>query len=180
MPDNMTCDAEPQEVRVQPLQLRGYDADILAALRHLNAVDALHAHGIGQCMGVGADTADALDQNESLDGVALGGELLYAAMVIADKDLRVLDDLALGIELCVYRLLKRGMVRADGDNVAHFVPSSMFFCRSSESGMTIIWPLPCVSSMSSGRKSRCDTSSPSNSIANSSLSSRSGHVAAVS
>ena len=180
MPDDVAGDAEPQEVRVQPLQLRGDDADILAALRHLNAVDVLHAHGVGQCMGVGADTADALDQNKSLDGVALGGELLYAAVVIADKDLRVLDDLALGIELCVYRLLKRGMVRADGDNVAHFVPSSMFFCLSSESGMTIIWPLPCVSSMSSGRKSRCDTSSPSNSIANSSLSSRSGHVAAVS
>ena len=52
--------------------------------------------------------------------------------------------------------------------------------RSSESGFTRIWPLPSVSSMSSGRKSLFEVSSPSNSSPRSSCSSSSGQLAAVS
>ncbi len=165
---------------VQTLQLRGNDADVLAALRHLGAVDGLHAHGVGEGVGVGADAAHALHQHQGLDGVALGGELLNAAVVVADEAFRVLDDLALGVELGVDRLLQCGMVRSDGDDIAHFPASFVFFSTSSLSGVTMIWPRPWVSSRSSGRKRRWLISSPSNSTPNSSLISRSAQVAAVS
>ena len=52
--------------------------------------------------------------------------------------------------------------------------------RSSERGFTSICPFPSVSSMSSGRKSLFDVSSPSNSSPSSSCSSRSGQLAEVS
>ena len=166
---------------METLELRGDDADIGASLRDLQAVDLLDAQGIGQRVGVGADAAHALDQNQRLDRVALGAELFDTAVIIAYKHLGVLDDLAFGIELCVDRLLQCGMVRADGENVAHCCPaSSLFFLRSSLKGVTMIWPLPCVSSMSSGRKRRWETSSPSKVTPKSSLISLSGHSAATS
>ena len=118
------------------------------------------------------DAADTLDEDQRLDGVALGAQLLYAAVVVADKDLGVLDNLALGVELGMERLLQRWMVRAYGDDIAHW--SSSFLClsamlssrfsTSSESGMTRIWPLPWVSSMFSGKNRRLDVSSPSKSM----------------
>ena len=180
MPDDVAGDTEPQEVRMQALKLGGDDADVLTALRHLYAVYALDAHRVGKGVRVGTDAADAFDQHEGLYRVALGCELFYAAVVIADKHIRVADDLALGIELRVYRLLQRGMVRAYGNYIAHYCSSFRFLSTSSLSGMTSICPLPCVSSISSGRNRRCETSSPSNSMPISSLSSRSGHEAAVS
>ena len=121
MPDDVAGDAQPQEVGVQTLQLLGDDTDVLASLRHLDAVDRFHAHGVGERVGVGADAADAFHQHQGLDGVALGGELLNAAVVVAYENLRVLDDLAFGVELCVYGLFQRGMVGPDGDNVAHLI-----------------------------------------------------------
>ena len=169
-----------QEVPMKPLKLGSDDADVLAALRHLYAVYVLDAHCVGKGVGMGTDAADAFDQHEGLYRVALGCELFYAAVVIADKHIRVADDLALGIELRVYRLLQRGMVRAYGNYIAHYCSSFRFLSTSSFSGMTSICPLPCVSSISSGRNRRCETSSPSNSMPISSLSSRSGHEAAVS
>ncbi len=73
-------------------------------------------------MGVGADAAHALDQHQGLDGVALGAELFDAAVVVADEDLRILDDFALGVELGMNGLLQRGMVGADGNDIAHLIP----------------------------------------------------------
>ena len=165
---------------MKPLKLGSDDADVLAALRHLYAVYVLDAHCVGKGVGMGTDAADALDQHEGLYRVALSGELFDAAVVVADKYIRVADDLALGIELCVYRLLQRGVVGAYGDYVAHCCSSFRFLSTSSLSGMTSICPLPCVSSISSGRNRRFETSSPSNSMPISSFSSRSGHAAAVS
>ena len=180
MADDVAGDAGPEQMGVETLQLGGDDADILAALGHLDAVDGLHGHGIGQGVGVGADAAHALHQHQSLDGVALGGQLLDAAVVIAHKDLRVLDDLALGIEFGVDRLLQCGMIGADGNNIAHLLSPLPLRSSSSLMGMTMIWPLPCGSSISSGRKRRWLMSRPSNWRPNSSFSSRSGQVAATS
>ena len=181
MSDDMAGDAQPQEVGVQTLQLRGDDTDVGASLRHLQAVDLLNAQGIGQRVGVGADAAHTLHQYQGLDRVALGAELLDAAVVVAHEYLGVLDDLAFGVELGMDRLLQGGMVRSDGENIAHYsAASSLFFLRSSLKGVTMIWPLPCVSSMSSGRKRRWDTSSPSKVTPKSSLISLSGHSAATS
>ena len=138
MPDDVAGDTEPQEVRMQALKLGGDDADVLTALRHLYAVYALDAHRVGKGVRVGTDAADAFDQHEGLYRVALGCELFYAAVVIADKHIRVADDLALGIELRVYRLLQRGMVRAYGNYIAHYCSSFRFLSTSSFSGMTSI------------------------------------------
>ena len=180
MADDVAGDPRPEQVRVQPLELGGDDADILPALGHLNAVDGLDRHRVGQRMGVRADAAHTLDQHQGLDGVALGGQLLDAAVVIAHKDLRVLDDLALGIELGVDGLLQRRMVRADGNDIAHLLSPLLLRSTSSLSGVTMIWPRPCGSSISSGKNSRWDRSSPSNVTPKSSLSSRSAQVAAAS
>ena len=180
MADDVAGDAQPQEVGVQPLQLGGDDADILASLGHLHAVDVLHAHGVGKGVGVGADAADPLHQDQGLDGVALRGQLLNAPVVVAHENLGILDHFPLGIELGVDRLFQGRMVGADGNNIAHFPSPPRFFSTSSLRGMTMIWPLPWVSSISSGRNSRLEVSRPSNSTANSSLSSLSGQVAAVS
>ena len=153
---------------MQPLELGGDNADILAALRHLELVDALDGHGVGEGVGVRTDSADALDQHDGLYRVALGAELFDAAVVIADEDLGVLYDLALGVELGVYRLLQRGMVGPYGNDIAHssltsfFSPSSSSrLSTSSESGVTSMCPLPAVSSMFSGRKRRFEVSRPS-------------------
>ena len=179
--DDVAGDAQPQEVGVQPLQLRGDDAEIGASLGDLDLVDLLDGHRVGKGVGVRANAAHTLDQHEGLDRVALGRELFDAAVVVADEDLGVLDDLTLGVELGVYRLLQRGMIRSDGKDVAHVSSaSSLFSRRSSLKGVTMIWPLPWVSSMSSGRNRRLDTSSPSKVTPKSSLISRSGHWAATS
>jgi hypothetical protein len=53
-----------------------------------------------------ADTANSLYQNKRLYGVALGREFFYASVVVADKDFRVLDYLALGVELCMNGFLQ--------------------------------------------------------------------------
>ena len=119
--DDMAGNAEPQKMRMKSLQLRRDDTDVLAALGHLDTVYLLDAHRVGKGVRVGTDAADTLDQNEGLDGVSLGAELFDAAVVIADENLRVLYDLALGKKLCVYRLFKGGMVRADRHNVAHIL-----------------------------------------------------------
>ena len=136
--DDVAGDAQPQEVGVQSLQLRGDDADILASLGHLHAVDVLHAHGVGKGVGVRADAADPLHQHQGLDGVALGGQLLNAPVVVAHKDLGILDHFALGIELGVDRLFQGRMVGADGNNIAHFPSPPRFFSTSSLRGVTMI------------------------------------------
>ena len=120
--DDVAGHAQPQQVGVQALKLGGNNADILAAFGHLNTVDLLDAHGVGQGVGVGTDAAHALDQDQGLDGVALGGELFDAAVVIAHKDLRVLDEFTLGVELCVDGLLQCGMVGADRNDITHLIP----------------------------------------------------------
>ena len=133
--DDVAGDAQPQEMRVQTLQFCGDHADILASLGHIHAVDGLHGHGIGECMGVGADAADPLHQHQGLDGVSLGGQLFNAAMVISDEYLGLPDHLALGIELCVYRLLQGGMVGSDGNDIAHLMPPpSLHFSQQALSG----------------------------------------------
>ena len=95
------------------------------------------------------DAADTLHQDQSLDGVALGGQLLNAAVVVADENLGVLDHFTLGIELGMNRLFQRRMVGADGNNIAHAFtspsgdgPPTAFFSTSSFRGVTMIWPLP--------------------------------------
>ena len=105
MADDVAGDAGPEQVRVQPLQLRRDDADVLAALRDLYLIQALDRHGVGEGVGMRTDAAYALHQHQGLDGVALRGQLFYAAVVVADHDLRVLYDLALCIQLCVNGLL---------------------------------------------------------------------------
>ena len=133
--DDVAGDAQPQEMRVQTLQLCGDHADILASLGHIHAVDGLHGHGISKRVGVGADTADPLHQHQGLDGVSLGGQLFNAAMVISDEYLGLLDHLALGIELGVYRLLQGGMVGSDGNDIAHLMPPpSLHFSQQALSG----------------------------------------------
>ena len=148
--DDVEGYAQPEQVRVQPLQLGGDDADVLPALGRLRAVDALDGEGVAQRVGVRADAAHALDQYQRLYGVALGTQLLYAAVVVADEDLGVLDDLAFGVELGVYRLLERRVVGANGYDIAHCSASflcfpAMFSSRlatSSDMGVTNICPLP--------------------------------------
>ena len=90
MTDDMAGNAQPQEVGVQTLQFRRDHTDVLTALRRLDAVEFLHAHRIGKRMGVGADSAHTLHQNQRLDRVALRGQFLDAAVIVADKDLCVL------------------------------------------------------------------------------------------
>ena len=179
--DDVAGDAQPQEVGVQSLKLGGDHADIGAPLRDLHLVDLLHGQRVGKGVGVRADAAHTLHQHQRLDRVAFRGELFDAAVVVADEHLGVLDDLSVGVELGVNRLLQGGMVRSDGKDVAHASgASSLFSRRSSLKGVTMIWPLPCVSSMSSGRNRRLETSSPSKVTPKSSFISRSGHWAATS
>lgn len=121
-----------------------------------------------------------LHQHQGLDGIPLGSQLFYAPVVIAHEYLSILDDLPLSIELRVYGLLQSRMIGTDGYDIAHLSSPPRFFSTSSFRGITMIWPLPWVSSMSSGKNSRFEVSRPSNSTAKSSFSSRSGQVAAVS
>ena len=126
---------------MQTLQLLHDHAHILTALGDLDAGDLLQTQGIGQGVGMGTDAADALHQRDGLDEVFLHGQLLDAAVVIADEYLGGLDLLALGIEPCVDRLLQRGMIGPDGDDIAHFASSlPCILSISSFMGVTRIWP----------------------------------------
>ena len=140
MADDVAGDTQPQQVGMEALKLCSDYTQILAALGNFNAVDVLNAHCVSKGMGVGADAADALNQNQSLDSVALGGKLFDTAVVIANKNVGFLDVFALGIELCVYGLFQRGMVRPDGNDIAHMSPPPLysFFSLSSLRGMTMI------------------------------------------
>ena len=119
MADDVQGDAQPQVVGVEPLQLRHDHPDILASLGDLRLGDALQSQGVGQGVGVRADAAHPLHQNDGLDEVPLHRKLFDTSVVIADEDLGVGDLLTGGIESGVDRLLQRGMVRADGDDIAH-------------------------------------------------------------
>ena len=140
MADDVAGNAQPQIVGVQTLQLRHNHADILAALGHIHAGNGLHRLGIVERMGVGADTAHTLHQDDGLNEIALRGQLFDAAVVIADGNLGVGDHLTVGNELCVDRLLQRGMVRADGDDITHACLPPCALSMSSFMGVTRIWP----------------------------------------
>ena len=129
---------------MQSLQFSCDHTNVLPALWHFNLIDRFHAHGIGKCMGMGANPAHALHQNQRLDGIALCGDLFNTTVIVPDEDLCVFDHLSLGIERSMYRLLQSGMIGSDWDDIAHFVSSFSvpFSLRSSESGLTMIWPLP--------------------------------------
>ena len=66
-------------------------------------------------MRVGADAADALDQVDVLDPGLLLGQLLQAAVVVAEPDVGVADDLALDGHAQADRLLEGRVLGADGD-----------------------------------------------------------------
>ena len=163
---------------MEPFELRRDHAEILASLRHFDAVEVFHGERVRECVGMGTDPADSLHQDQGLDGVSLGGKLFDAAVVVTYKHFGVFDELTLGVESGMNRFLQGGMVRAYRNDITHACTSPRFFSTSSFSGVTMIWPLPCVSSMSSGRKRRLEVSRPSKVNPNSSLISRSGQIAA--
>ena len=119
MADDVTGDAQPQQVGVDAFQLGDDDADILTTLGHLHAGDILHAHGIGHGMGVGADAADTFHQNIGLDEVAFLGQLFDAAVVVTDEHLGISDHFAVYRKTGMDRLFQRRMVRSDRNGIAH-------------------------------------------------------------
>ena len=182
MADDMAGDAHPKHVRMQTFQLSRNHTDVLTALWNFRLINGFHTHGIGKSMGMRADSADTLHKDKRLDGIAFGGKLFDPAVVVSDEYFRVFDHFTLGVECCMNRLFQSRMIRAYRNNIAHFLSSFSvpFSLRSSESGLTMIWPLPSSSSRSYGKNRRLETSSPSNVQPKSSLSSLSGHSAATS
>ena len=142
MADEVERDAEPEIMGMKTFQLRDDDADVLAALRDFESRDLFEREGIGERMGMRADAADAFDHDERLDEVFLGREFFDAAMVVADKDFRIGDRLAVRVETGVDRFFERGMVRPDRYDIAHSVPSfrPCAFSISSFIGVTMMWP----------------------------------------
>ena len=117
--DDVAGNAQPEQVGVDALQLLDDHPDILPSFGHLGAHDVLHAHGIGQCVGMGADAAHPLHQNQRLDEVALLRQALNAPVIVAHKDLCIGDSLSVHRQTGVDRLLQCRMVGADGNGIAH-------------------------------------------------------------
>jgi hypothetical protein len=114
-------DAGPEHVRVQALQLRHDDANVLRARRRREAGQLLHGLAKREGVDVGADAADALHQRDDLNVVARFGQVLDAAEVEADMQLGVADGFAFADHVQLVGFFERRVVRAHGDFVAHFL-----------------------------------------------------------
>ena len=86
----MAGDAEPEEVAVDALELGDEVAEVEAAPGRLDLHELLDALDEAGGVGVGADAADALGQVDVLDPGLFLGQLLHAAVVVAEADVGVL------------------------------------------------------------------------------------------
>ena len=117
--------AEPEEVAVDALELGDEVADVDAPLGRLDLHELLHALDVAGRVGVGADAADPLDQVDVLGPVLLFGQLFQPAVVVAEPDVHVPDDLALDGHPQADRLLEGRVLGSDGDLELHFFPPGM-------------------------------------------------------
>jgi len=79
----------------------------------------LDAHGVGQGVGVGANSAHTLHKDQSLDKIAFLCQFFDAAMVVTDKDLCVADGFTVHGQTGVNGLFQCGMIRADWNRITH-------------------------------------------------------------
>ena len=119
-------DAGPEDVRVQPLQLRHDDANVLRARRRREAGKPLHRLAKSEGVNVGADAADPLHQRDDLNVVAGFGQMLDAAEVEADMQLGVDYGLAFADHVQLVGFFQRRMIGTHGNLVAHFFSSRRF------------------------------------------------------
>ena len=122
MSHNMAGDADPQQMRMNPLQFLCDHADILPALRYLDARYIFNAQAVCQRMGMRADAAHPLHQRDRLNKIPLLTELFNAAVIVSDKDLCIRNALAVHDQSRVNRLLQRGMIWSDRNDVTHKKP----------------------------------------------------------
>ena len=86
-------------------------------------LDLLDGHGIGLRMAVRAQRADAFGEHDILENVALGGQVLDAAMDVSGMDVDVGDGFALHVDAEIHRLFEGHMQRPDRNReIAHYLP----------------------------------------------------------
>ena len=108
-------DAQPEQMAVDALELGDEVPDVDAALGRLDFHELLDALDVTRGVGMGADAADPLGQVDVLDPGLFLGQLFQPAVVIAEPDVGVLDDLAFDRHPQADRLLEGRVLRADGD-----------------------------------------------------------------
>ncbi len=118
----MAGDPQPEQVAVQPLQLRHDDPDIGGAAADLHTGQLLHRLAERSTVGMGANAADTLDDIHILDiGPGFAG-LFQTAVVIADAHHGIDDLFPLQGDGEAARLLQGRVLRSNGDGdlfVAH-------------------------------------------------------------
>ena len=103
--------AQPEQMAVHPFQLADQGADIEAALGRHQLHQFFHPLGVAGLVRKGADAADALGQVQVLDEGPALGQLFNAAVVVAQLQVGVADDLAVQGHAQADRFVQGGVLR---------------------------------------------------------------------
>ena len=104
---------------MQPLQFGDYQAHVVRLFRHFDLSDALHGHAERHRVHVRADPANALHQGDRFGNVFVLRQPLDAAEIKADFQRRANNGLALAFHFDLVWLLKREVIRTNGDTITH-------------------------------------------------------------
>ena len=102
----MACDA---------LEFGAYDANVLRALRHRYARDALHRAHIGEVVGHAGYVVHSVGERNDLYISPALGQLLRAAVQVAEYGLRVHNDFAVEGYAQSENAVRAGMLRPQVD-----------------------------------------------------------------
>ncbi len=105
---------EPEQMAVDPLELRHDDANGLGPRRHFDASELLDRERIGHRVDVGTDSAHPLEHVHALDPVVLLDALLDPTVDVAETDGSLGDDFSVDGYGKVRRFLERRVLRPDG------------------------------------------------------------------
>jgi len=108
--------AQPQQVAGDAVQLREDHADRLRARRRFHVEQFLHGQAVAQSVGDGRHVVHAIHVGVELRVGAVLGNLLHAAMQIADDALGSQDLLAIQLENYAQHPVRGGMLRAHVEN----------------------------------------------------------------
>ena len=107
--------AEPNQVRVDAVQLAMDHAQVLRALGHRLVEQLLHAHAEGERVEVVRQVVHALDERDHLPVRLVLAVLLDAGVDVADEGLELAHDLALERHQQPQHAVRGGMVRTEVD-----------------------------------------------------------------
>ena len=110
---------------VDPLELGDEIAQVDAPPGRLDFEKFLGALDEAGGVGMRADPADPLAQVDVLDPGFFLGQLLHAAVIVAETEVGVLDDLAFDRQADGNRFLEGRVLGTDGDLEFHFSPPGM-------------------------------------------------------